>query len=72
MVMNRRCFFSAIAKVFRVGVGIAEIVVDKNRGLAGQFEAFAAFVASDQIIQPHHIGTGLGKLFPVFLADSAR
>ena len=63
---------SAIAEIFRVGVGIAKIIVDENGGLAGQFEALAALVAGYQVIQPHHVGTGLGELFPVFFADAAR
>src|SRR5258708_7154990 len=63
---------SAIAEVFRIGVGIAEIVVDENGRLAGQFEALAALVASDQIVQPHHVRTGFRKLAAVFLADAAR
>src|SRR5256885_15129968 len=58
--------------VFWIGVGVAEIVVDENRRLAGQFETLAALVAGHQIIQPHHVGTGLLKLPLVFLADSAR
>src|SRR5881296_3402498 len=35
----------AITEIFGVGVAVAEIVVDQNRGLACQFNAFAAFVA---------------------------
>src|SRR5258708_28580506 len=62
---------SAIAEVFRVGVGIAEIIVDENGRLAGQFEALPALVASHQIVQPHHVGTGLRKFSLVFLADPA-
>src|SRR5258708_32557380 len=63
---------SAIAEVFRVGIGIAEIMVDENGRLAGQFETLPALVASHQIVQPHHVGTGLRKFSPVFLADPAR
>ncbi len=63
---------SAVAEILRIGVGIAEIIADENRGLARQLEALAAFVAGDQVIQPHHIRTGLRELFPVFLAGSAR
>jgi len=62
---------SAVSEVFRIGVGIAEIIIDENRRLAGQFETFPALVASHQIIQPHHVGTGLGELSSVFFADSA-
>ena len=63
---------SAIAEVFRIGVGVAEIIADKNRRLAGQFETLPALVASHQVIQPHHVGTSLRKLPLIFLADSAR
>src|SRR5258708_4645366 len=61
-----------IAEVLWVGVGVAEIVVDEHGRLAGQFEALAALVASDQIVQPHHVRTGFRKLAAVFLADAAR
>jgi hypothetical protein len=61
---------STVAEVFRVGVGITEIVVDEHGGLAGQFETLAALVASHQVVQPHHIGRGFLKLFPVFCAGS--
>src|SRR5260370_36641893 len=55
-----------------MGAGIAKTITDEARRLAGQFEALAALVASHQVIQPHHVRTGLCELFPVFFADSAR
>src|SRR5216683_8406175 len=64
--------FSTIAEVFRIGVGITQIIVDENGRLAGQFETLPTLVASHQIVQPHHVGTGLRKFSPVFLADPAR
>ena len=45
-----------VAEVFGVLRGIAEIVVDEDRGLAGQLETFAAFVAGDQVVEARHVG----------------
>lgn len=61
----------AVSEIFRVGVGIAEIVVDQHRGLAGEFKAFAAFVARHQIVEPHHEGSRLRELSAVFFAGAA-
>ena len=36
----------AVAEIFGVGVGIAKIIIDEHRGLAGEFESLAAFVTS--------------------------
>src|SRR5438046_10471002 len=62
----------AVAEVFRVGAGIAEVVVDEYRGLAGQFETLAAFVARHQVVQADHIGSGFVELLSVFGAGAAR
>src|SRR5712691_2477632 len=69
---RRPASLSPIAEVFRVGVGITQIVVDQNRGLTRQFKSFAALVARYQIVQPDHVGSSLRKLSLVFLADSTR
>jgi hypothetical protein len=63
--------FSAIAEILGVFAGVAKIIVDKNGGLAGKLEAFAAFVASDEIVQADHEGTGSGELAAVFFAGAA-
>ena len=52
---------SAVAEVFRVVVGIAEVIVDQNGGLAGELEAFTAFVAGGQIVEANHVRSGLGE-----------
>ena len=62
----------AVAEVFRVGAGIAEVVIDEYRGLAGQFETLAAFVARHQVVQADHVGSGFVELFAVFRARPAR
>lgn len=63
---------SAIAEIFGVGVGIAEIIVDQHGGLPGQLKTFAAFVARHQIVEPHHERSSFGKLSAVFFAGAAR
>ena len=63
---------SAIPEVFGVDVGIAEIVVDENGGLAGEFEALAALVAGNQIVKANHEGGGFGELAPVLLARDRK
>lgn len=63
---------SAVAEIFGVGVGVAEIVVDENGGLAGELEALAALEAGHQVIEPDHIGCGLGEFAAVFFAGAAR
>ena len=60
-----------VAEIFGVGVGVAEIIVDEHRGLAGQLEAFAAFETSDEVVEPHHVGRGFGKFSAVFFAGAA-
>jgi|HubBroStandDraft_6_1064221.scaffolds.fasta_scaffold04008_9 hypothetical protein len=62
----------AVAEIFGVGVGIAEIIVDEHRRLAGQLEAFAAFETGDEVVEPHHVGCRFGKLSAVFFAGTAR
>ena len=62
----------AVAEIFRVGVWIAEIIVDEHRGLAGQLKAFAAFETGDEIVEPHHVGRGFGKLSAVFVAGAVK
>ena len=63
---------SAIAEVFGVDAGIAEIVVDEHGGLAGEFETLAALVASNKIVETNHEGRGFGKFAAIFFAGSAR
>jgi hypothetical protein len=63
---------SAIAEIFGIGVGIAQIIVDEHRGLPGKLKAFAAFETSHEIVEPHHEGSSFGKLSAVFFACSAR
>jgi hypothetical protein len=63
---------SAVAEIFGVGGGIAEIVVDENGGLAGKLEAFAAFEAGHEVIKPHHERSSFGELAAVFFAGAAR
>jgi hypothetical protein len=63
---------SAIAEILGIGVRIAEIVVDQHRGLPRELKAFAAFETRYEIIEPHHEGSGLGKLSPVFFACATR
>ena len=63
---------SPISEIFGVGDGIAEIVVDEYCGLAGEFEAFAAFVASNEVVQPNHVGRGVVEFLAVFRAGAAR
>jgi hypothetical protein len=62
---------SAVAEIFGIGVGIAEIIVDEDRRLPRQLEAFSAFEASHQVIEPHHEGSSLGKLSAIFFASAA-
>jgi hypothetical protein len=50
---------SAVAEIFGIGVGIAQIIVDEHRGLPGKLEPFAAFETSDEVVEPHHEGCGL-------------
>src|SRR5260370_354967 len=54
------------------GVLMGEIVVGEGGRVGGKFEALPALVASHQVIEPHHVRTGLCELFPVFFADAAR
>jgi hypothetical protein len=61
-----------VAEIFGVGGGVAEIIVDEHRGLAGKLEAFAALETGDQVVEPHHVRRGFGKLSPVFVAGAAR
>lgn len=63
---------SAIAEIFGIGVGIAEIVVDQDGGLAGQFETLSALETSDEIVEPNHVGSGFGKFSAVFVTSAAR
>jgi hypothetical protein len=63
---------SAVAKVFGVGGGIAEVVVDEYSGLAGEFETLAAFVAGHEVVEAHHVGSRLIELLSVFQAGAAR
>jgi hypothetical protein len=63
---------SAVAEIFGIGVGIAQIVVDEHRGLPGKLKALAAFEAGHEIVEPHHKGSGLRKLSPVFFAGATR
>ena len=63
---------SAIAEVFGVHVGIAEIVVDEHGGLAGEFETLAALVAGNEIVKANHEGGGFCEFATVLLARGAR
>src|SRR6516162_2201448 len=63
---------SAIAEVFGVDAGIAEIVVDEHGGLAGEFETLAALVAGNEIVKANHKGSGFCELATVLLARAAR
>ena len=45
----------AVAEVFGIFVGVAEVVVDQDGGLARQFEAFAALVTGDEVVEARHI-----------------
>jgi hypothetical protein len=62
----------AVAEIFGVGVGIAEIVVDENGGLACKLEALAAFEAGHEVIKPNHERSSFGKFAAVFFAGAAR
>src|SRR5262249_27223641 len=61
----------AIAEVLGIHARVAEVVVDEHRGLAGELETLAAFVAGDQIIETDHVGGGAGELAAVFLTGAA-
>ena len=61
----------AVPEIFRISVAVAKIVVDQNRGLAGQFNPLAAFVARNHIVQPDHIRTCLVEFDAVFAASAA-
>lgn len=63
---------SAVPEILGIGVGISEIVVDQYRGLPGQLETFAALVASNQIIESHHVGSRFGELPPIFFTGATR
>ena len=63
---------SAIAEVFGVDAGIAEIVVDEHGGLAGEFETLAALVAGNEIVKANHEGSGFCEFATVLLARGAR
>jgi hypothetical protein len=63
---------SAVAEILGIRVGIAQIIVDQHCGLTCKLKTFAAFEAGHQIVKPHHEGSGLGKLSPVFFACAAR
>src|SRR6266446_3693048 len=52
---------SAIPEIFRVHARIAQCVGDEHRRLSGQLKTFAALIASHQVIQAHHVRSGLGK-----------
>lgn len=69
-----------VPEIFRVGIAVAEIIVNKNRRLPRELDPLAAFVASDEVIEPHHVrgrfgelhavfGTGIARQFPLFGAD---
>jgi len=62
----------AVAEIFGVFGGVAEVVIDEDGGLAGEFKTFAAFVAGDEIIEANHEGSGLRKFFAIFFAGAAR
>ena len=64
-------YSSAVAEIFGIFVGVAEIVVDQDRGLAGKLEALAAFVAGDQIVQANHERSGFREFAAVFFAGAA-
>src|SRR5215468_3167588 len=61
----------SIAKILRVFVGVAEIIVDEDGGLAGELETLAALVAGDEVVQANHVGCGSRKLAAVLLAGAS-
>jgi hypothetical protein len=61
-----------IPEILRVRIAIAKRIVDKNSGLAGQFDALPAFVARHQVVQAHHVRCSLRKLVLVFSARPSR
>jgi hypothetical protein len=63
---------SAVAEIFRISGGVAEIIADEHCGLTRKLKSFAAFEASHQIVEPHHKRSRLGKLSAVFFAGAAR
>jgi len=40
--------------------------------LAGEFEALAAFVAGDEVVETNHEGRGFGKFAAILFAGAAR
>src|SRR6202008_3971209 len=66
------CSGSSIPEIFWILIRIAEIIVDKHSRLAGKFEAFAAFVASDEVFQANHVGRCFREFAAVFFACAAR
>jgi hypothetical protein len=67
-----RTVYLAIAEIFGIFVGVAEIIVDEDGGLAGKFEALAALVAGDEIIEANHEGSGFNEFAAIFFAGAAR
>jgi len=63
---------SPVSEILRVGVGIAQIVVDQHGGLSGKLKPFAAFETRHQIIEPHHVGRGFSEFSSIFFAGAAR
>ncbi len=61
----------AVAEVFRIGVAVTEIVVNENCGLPCEFNALAAFVAGDEVVEAHHVGGRFSELGAVFGAGAA-
>src|SRR5580700_4200123 len=66
------CSSLPVPEIFRIRVGIPQRVGDEHSRLTSQLETLAALVASDQVIQAHHVRSSLGKFPAVFVTGAAR
>src|SRR5215471_10831228 len=57
----------AVAEVFGIRVAVAERIGDEHGGLASQLKTLAALKTRDQVVETHHVRTGLSKALLILL-----
>src|SRR5215472_3560587 len=62
----------AVAEVFGIRVAVAERIGDEHGGLASQLKTLAALKTRDQVVETHHVRTGLSKALLILLVRAAR